>query len=163
MIRGHVMRTILVVTSLVIIIGVALMAWSLAMARRDVIVVNLNSDDPQLVGFDNFGLIPGQSCEYKIELKNRAMSGGDVRLQFLEREEKTLKEYAYIKVTAGDLVICDERMADIFDGEGVKLPVNFDNGENTELKIEYYLPLDVGNEAKNAEVVFDLLISMAGE
>ena len=35
--------------------------------------------------------------------------------------------------------------------------------ENTELKIVYYLPLEVGNEAKKAEAFFELLIKASNE
>ena len=50
-----------------------------------------------------------------------------------------------------------------FEKEKIVLPVDFDEGENTELKIVYYLPLDVGNEAKNAEAVFELLLTASNE
>jgi hypothetical protein len=162
MIREHWMRIILVIASIMIIVGVGIMAWVWLWSDRDVIVVKLDGD-PQMVGFERLGLIPGEECEYTIELKSRLAEENVVRLRFVEREKKTLPEYAYIKIMVGDRVICDERMADVFEGEDIQLPVNFSSGEGTELRIVYYLPLDVGNEAKNAEALFDLWLSVDGE
>ena len=68
-----------------------------------------------------------------------------------------------MKIVANGEVISDELLADAFEKEKIVLPVDFDEGENTELKIVYYLPLDVGNEAKNAEAVFELLLTASNE
>ena len=40
---------------------------------------------------------------------------------------------------------------------------DFRENKNTELKVIYYLPLDVGNEAKNAEAIFELQLTASNE
>ena len=96
-----------------------------------------------------------------IELKANSLLP---KLDFVDTdEEKTLKKYARVKIVADGEVISDELLADAFEKEKIVLPVDFDDKKNTELKIVYYLPLDVGNEAKNAEAVFELLLTASNE
>ena len=51
----------------------------------------------------------------------------------------------------------------VFEAENINLPVDFSEGKNTELKITYYLPIDIGNEAKNAEAIFELRFESSNE
>ena len=39
----------------------------------------------------------------------------------------------------------------------------FGEDKNTEFQIVYYLPIDVGNEAKNAEALFGLMLTASNE
>ena len=50
-----------------------------------------------------------------------------------------------------------------FDREEIVLPIDFSEKINTELTIIYYLPVEVGTEAKNAAADFDLKIRACGE
>jgi hypothetical protein len=68
-----------------------------------------------------------------------------------------------VKIISGDEVICDELLAKVFEDDDIVLPVDFAEDKNTELKIVYYLPVDIGNEAKNAEAVFELLLTASNE
>ena len=163
MVKSRFMRIVLIVASILIIVGIALMAWVMWFADRDVIVVKLKDDEAQSIPFEGFGLVPGESCEYALELRHDAAGTCEVRLQFVEHEEKALREFAYIKIVSRDRVLCDERMADLFEGDGIVIPVDFDTGANTELKIVYYLPIEVGNEAKGAEAVFELVLTACNE
>ena len=43
------------------------------------------------------------------------------------------------------------------------LPVHFDLLHNTELTVEYYMPIEIGNEAKNAEAHFELHLTASNE
>ena len=157
------MRIVLLALSILILAGVALLAWVLLFGDQDVIVVSLEDNKETSIQFEHLGLVPGESCEYDIRLQHNCAQSCQVRLQFVEAEEKTLKQFAFVKILAGETVVCDERMADVFDGEAIVLPVDFDAGINTELKIIYYLPLDVGNEAKYAEAIFELLLIAGNE
>ena len=54
-------------------------------------------------------------------------------------------------------------MTTVFAEEPIVIPVDFNTSINTELTIVYYLPLDVGNEAKKAEAVFELRLTASNE
>ena len=54
-------------------------------------------------------------------------------------------------------------LATAFEGEGIDLHVDLTRAKHQELIITYYMPLEVGNEAQNAEAIFDLLITATNE
>lgn len=140
------------------IVGVVILGVVLDNNRKaNLISVDVESDEPQLVKFERMGLVPGESCEYTIRFKGE--EDLNLILDFVEsEEEQSLKYFAFVKIIADDTVIIDELLADAFEHEEIELSVNFNEKRNTEISIIYYLPIEVGNEAKNAEADFDLVI-----
>lgn len=162
--KSKLMQIILVVGSALIIVGVSLMGWMLTTEDdRSVIEIQLKDGKTQSVEFEDLSLVPGEECEYTVKLERSDADQYDLKLDFVETEEKSLKNYARVKILANGEVVCDELLAAVFENEDIVLPVDFSEGRNTELKIVYYLPLDVGNEAKNAEAIFELLLTASNE
>ncbi len=160
MTKTKVMRIGLIVASVLIVFGVVLTAWTWATKdERNVIEVRLRDGETQTVKFENLCLIPGEECEYTLKLKSDGIEECDLTIDFVETQERTLKNFAYVRVKAGDTVICDDLMAKVFDGEAIILPVDFGSDKNAELTVTYYLPLDVGNEAQSAEAIFELRLT----
>ena len=158
------MHIMLIVGSVLIVGGIVLMSWMLATENdRDVIDVQLDEGKTQSVKFENLSLVPGQECEYTIRLEKVSMDECDLSLDFVETDEGELKKFARVKIIANGEVLCDEKLADAFEGESVVLPVDFGESKNTELKIVYYLPTEVGNEAKNATAAFELRLTASNE
>ena len=158
------MRLLLVVGSIMILIGVALMWWMAATARdRTVIKVDLAPDETQTLHFGELTLIPGEEVAYTVRLNSNKGSKYDLHLDFVELEDKTLKQYARVRIESEGEVVYDELLADAFGSEGVTFPVDFKASKHTSFIIAYYLPIDIGNEAENAEAVFDLLITASNE
>ena len=163
MLRSNFMRILLVAGSVLILIGVILMTWMLLTEDdRNVIVVNIDGKIPA-IKFESLKLIPGGECEYTITLKGDNAKEYEFFIDFAESEEKTLKHFARVKIISNNEVVYDELLADAFESEALKLPVDFNIDLNTELKIVYYMPLEVGNEAKNAEAKFELLLKAINE
>ena len=157
-------KIILIVGSVLIIVGVSLMAWILATEdERGIIEVKLEDGETETLSFESLALIPGEEVEYTIQLEKFNASKYDLELDFVETEEKTLKNYARVKIVADGEIVCDELLATAFENEKIVLPVDFEEDKNTELKIVYYLPIDVGNEAKNAEAIFELMLTASNE
>ena len=158
-------RLIAIVSSGMILIGLGLILLTVATKDdRNHIVVDLSGGKTQTVEFSELCLLPGGECSYNISLKNTTdASECDLILDFVELEEKLLKNFARVQILSKDTVICDELLATVFEDEGIVLPANFKTGDNTELTIVYYLPLDTGNEAKNAEAVFELRLTASNE
>ena len=163
--KSKLMRIILIAGSVLIIVGVSLMGWMLATEdERDVIEVKLEDGKTESLAFEDLTLVPGEECEYIIQLEKTSASKYDLELDFVDtNKEKTLKNYARVKILANGEVVRDELLATVFENEDIVLPVDFSEGKNTELKIVYYLPLEVGNEAKKAEAVFELLLTASNE
>jgi hypothetical protein len=158
------MRIVLIVGSVFILVGVSLLGWILTDDTEEgVIEVELKDGKTQTIEFENLSLVPGEECEYTIKLEKAGADKCDLNLNFVETEEKTLKNFAHVKIISGDEVICDELLAKVLEDDDIVLPVDFAEDKNTELKIVYYLPVDIGNEAKNAEAVFELLLTASNE
>lgn len=159
--RHKIMSAVLIVLSVLILIGLVLMGWMYASKGKNegLLEVKLEGGGTKALAFESLSLLPGESCEYTILLKKVSTSKYDLELDFIETEEKTLKNYAYVKLIAGDTVLCDELLATAFENDSITLPVDFDAGKNTEIRVVYYLPAEVGNEAKNAEAIFELRLT----
>ena len=161
--RLKIIRIIMVILSVLTLVGVGMMGWMLA-TREDREVVRIDLDeqiDP--IGFENLCLIPGESCTYTLRLKGDVAKKYDVHLQFVETEDKTLKHFAFIRIESNGAVLCDELMATVFEGEGIDLHVDLKKSKQQDIVITYYMPIEVGNEAQNAEAIFDLLITASNE
>ena len=165
MLKSETTRIILIVGSLLILVGVLLMGLMLAKEdERGLITIKLEEGKTESLAFENLALVPGEECEYVVKLEKAGASKYDLELDFVDTDdEKTLKNYARVKILANGEAICDELLADAFEKEKIVLPVDFDEGKNTELKIVYYLPFEVGNEAKKAEAVFELQLKASNE
>ena len=157
MTRNIIIRSLIAVGSLLIIVGVSLIGWmNSTSADKNQITVEVEEGNTESVEFKNFELVPGSSCEYTIKFNGERARQYDVTLDFVEKEDKALKNFAYVKIISNNEIIYDRLLADAFEDDVLEVSVDFDNNENTELKIVYYLPIEVGNEAKNAEAVFEL-------
>ena len=158
-------RVLLIPMSILIIIGVILIGWYvIASERINSITVRLDEGETQLVEFKHIGLIPGEQCEYKITVKGK--HDFVMRLDFIEHddpEKNNLKDFAFVKIISNGETILDELLVYAFDREEIVLPIDFSEKINTELTIIYYLPVEVGNEAKNAAADFDLKIRACEE
>ena len=162
---NRVLRVLLVFISLLILASVLMTVWIHAKkAEKDVIKVKFSDGETEVVKVENLHLTPDGSCEYVIELKNDYLSTYNLILDFVDSAEgKTLKNYARVKIVSDGAVVYDELLATAFNNDGILLPVQFSTGKNEQLKIVYYLPLEVGNEAKNAEAVFEVLLTATNE
>ena len=111
------------------------------------------------IEFEGLKMVPGDSVEYKLAFKGRDAKEYNVNLNFADVDpDGTLKNFIRVKILSGETELYDELLADAMDGKTLGLKVNFKKAENTELKLVYYMPLEVGNEAKLATSDFRLNI-----
>ena len=164
MIKRRVMNTVLVLACILIIIGVLLSGWNLENAKnKDVIKVFLKDGETEIVSFDGLGLVPGASCEYIVKFVGDGALSCDVGFNFVELSGAVLKDYARVKILANGEVLYDELLATAFQHGDFSLQVDFPNKVNTELNFVYYLPIEVGNEVKNADAFFELHLTAENE
>ncbi len=167
MTKSRLMQVILIAASALIIVGVGLLGWMSATSdEKNVMKIELEAGETESIEFESLRLVPGASCEYVIKLKEDYSDQYDLTLDFAEKEEnkeKTLKKYARVRILSKEEVIYDELLATAMEAESIILPVDFKEDQNTELTVLYYLPLEVGNEAKNAEAIFELLLTASNE
>lgn len=166
MTRNRLMRILLIIISVLILIGVVLMRCTPNSLNADgsVIDVLLSDGKTQIIAFENLSMVPGEVCEYIVRLQHSEAEQCSVSLDFREKDgEQALKYFVRVQIISGEEMICDELLADVFQKGKLVLPVDFVANTNTELKILYVMPIEVGNEAKNAETVFELRIRASNE
>lgn len=164
--RSVTLRIVLVLASMLILVGVTLIGWIVATSDdRDVVMVKLDAGESQTLTFEEQDMVPGSVCEYDIELRKENARKYDLSIDFIDKvEEMTLKNYVRVRVVANDdVVVCDDLLATAIEKDDITLPVDFDEEKNTNFKVIYYLPVNVGNEAKNAEAVFELVLTAVNE
>jgi len=154
------MSIILVVISILIIVGVILMWWMLThQGQRSLYNVQLDVGQTVTIPFKDVALVPGGEFEYVIRFDQASSSEYDLTLDIVERESDGLEQYARIKLFADGELLGDELLKNIFEGGLFVIPVDFSEEDSMKLKIVYYLPEDIGNEAKNTKSVFDLVFT----
>ena len=157
-------QVLAIVGSVLILFGIALMCWILLTEEeRNVIEVQLECGETETIEFAELSLVPGEECEYTIKLGRFGADRYDLSLDFVETEDRTLKDFARVRVYADGELVSDELLRDAFENEDIVLPINYATKQNTELTIVYYLPLDVGNAAKRASAVFELRLKASNE
>ena len=144
-----------------ILAGSGLMAYFVANPDRgDVISVDLGKKSGDTVTFDDLSLLPGESAEYEILLGGDVKSDCDVSLKFAESGNKDLKKFVYAKIEYNGKNVYGKDMLldELFKADAVTFPCELSNGEDHIIKITYYMPVEVSNEAENAEADFVLKI-----
>lgn len=158
------MRIILLVICGLLLISVFLVMWMHREGElENVIEVRIREESVETVEFETLCLIPGEQCTYTISLTSEEAKKFDLTLDFVETEEKTLKNFAFVRIEFNEQVIYDKLLAEAFEDTEILLPVEFKQNSNTELVVIYYLPEEVGNEAQNAEAIFELQIIASNE
>ena len=107
--------------------------------------------------------MPGGECEYTVKLAKSRVDKFDLNFDFVETGDGALKNYARVKIMVHDNVVYDDLLASTLENKNIRLSVDLDEDKNNEFRIVYYLPLDVGNEAKNAEALFGLILTASNE
>ena len=162
--KSKLMQIILIVGSILIIVGVSLMTWMLATEDdRNVIRVQIDEGESKPVKFEALTMVPGDECEYSVKLVKGGTNKFDLKFDFEETGDGTLKNYARVKIIVRDNVVYDDLLVNTLENKNILLSVDFGEDKNTEFQIVYYLPIDVGNEAKNAEALFDLMLTASIE
>lgn len=161
--KKKIINIALIVLSVMILLGVGLTVYLLN-TDKSVIRVSVNPNEEQSVSFEELSLCPGESCSYTLVLDSDVSDRCQVTLNFDDQEPtQTLKQYAYIRMEQDGEVLCDELLATVFQRESTVLTMDFFDGAKREIKISYYIPEDVGNEAQNAEATFDLHIALTND
>ena len=155
------LRITLAMSSILMIILILILSFVvIPSSRKDVIKIKLDDGEKESVRFEHVTLIPGGSCEYNVKfVRNGSNRGYNLHVNFVEIEDKNLKEFARVKILSGDEIIYDNLLADAYEDGELVVPISFVEERSVEFTVSCYLPLEIGNEAKNAEAVFELQLT----
>ncbi len=143
-----------------VVIGIALIIWMLLnpILRNNVIRVDVEDNGEKIVKFESLNIVPGSSDEYTIKLQTEVASTYQISLDFIEEEDLGLKEFVYVKIQMGNEVLCDKLLKDVFTGEPITFECKMELRKKYDLEVTYYMLESVGNEAKNTQTTFDVVI-----
>ena len=131
--------------------------------ERNNIEVYLFDGKTQIIEFESLSLVPGDECGYRVVLKDEHDDQYKLELDFIQGEESTLQNFARVKFVSSGVVLYDDLLSNAIENEDMILNVDFEKNKNTVIDIIYYLPLETGNEAKNAVAVFELHLKAYNE
>ncbi len=163
MTTNKLVRIALIVLSITLLLGVGLSIALLVPREENIIRVDLENGEDTLIEFKQLSLTPGAECSYTLLLSTETDDEFDITFTFTETDDSPLKEYVYVKITDGEETIYELLLSDLLDGESLHMTRRLEKREAHPIVITYYLPQDVGNEAQDAEAVFDLHISASNE
>lgn len=142
------------------VIGIVLIIWMIfnPILRNNVIKIEVEDRGEKIVEFKNLNIIPGSKEQYTIRLGTEVESEYEITFDFIEQEDLGLKEYVYVKIEVEDEVICDKLLKEVFEDEAIKFNCKLETKKRYDIEITYYMLESVGNEAKNTESTFELVI-----
>ncbi len=164
MTKNTFMRISMIASSALILVGVALTVYfSVAFNNRRVIKIDVEPDEIHSVEFKELFLIPGQEEEYILSLKSDIKEKYNAEIIFDEIADGKLKNFARARIELNDEVIFDDSLASLLDGDKITLSIDPKKNPAKQIKITYYLPAEVGNDAQDTTSDFELLISISNQ
>lgn len=161
--KKTIINIMLIVMCVMILLGVGLSVYFLT-ADKHIIKVGIEPDTTKSIRFEELHLRPGESCEYTLSLSSEYEQAYRLSVCFEDQDPAlTLKNYAYVRMETDGEVLCDDRLSEMFEGETIELMLDFTDGETNDIKIIYYMPEDVGNEAQSTEANFKLFVTATNE
>ena len=119
----------------------------------------IENGETEVLEFEHFGLVPGESTQYNLYLSTDDGPTKHVTLEFAEAEDSPLADFVRVKVLVNDEEACDELLADLLSGQEITCNADLSSIGELKITIVYYMPDSVGNEAENAEASFNLYIT----
>lgn len=163
--QNVVMRVVLIVACVILAMGAVLTGYMLMnLDSRDIIDVELDEHGSATVEFTSEGMKPGDTQEYVMAISSELPGDCILTLDFEETQDGVLKDHLYVTVEVKGEVVCNRLLADLLDNDEVlSVPCKISKTEDLEIKVKYSLPLETGNEAKNASVDYLLHITLSNE
>ncbi len=160
---------IVLTACLLVIIGAAgftgYLMWY-AENRDDAIQVGLDGDG-EVVEFRDLEMHPGDSAEFDLAITHEVEGECQLTLDFIDSAPaevtNNLKEYIKVIIIFNGEKIYEEDLTKAIDAELAPIDCVLDEKEPVEMKIIYLMPIEVGNEAENAEAFIDLAIKVSNE
>lgn len=120
---------------------------------KENVEVVINGDLSETFKANIYGLYPGKTLDYNININNKKSKNYEIRMKFHTSDGGLLSDYILVDIKTNDMSI-QKNLTELLNGEEVFL------GENAStITISYTMPKEVGNESQGTSVSFliDLL------
>lgn len=157
---------LMIALCVLILVGTGITAYSLLNPTKGTTMIRLDLTEGaggKIVTFSDLTMIPGESSKYCLLLSSEVEDEFEITLHFSEIDDKLLKEFAYVRIENGDELLCDKRLSEVLLGEPLTCTRKLSNKTEADIRITYYLPEDVGNEAQGTAAEFELMITASND
>lgn len=134
------------------------------MLTRDDVEYSFNIEidgEEEVLEFTGLGLIPGGEVSYTAAIHDALNIDSDIYLVFDAEEPQPLADYVYAKVIVDGEVLCDRLLSALLARDSTTISCHLPKGGMQEIEIIYYMPIDVGDEAKNAKASFSIIVTVS--
>lgn len=159
------MRIVLIIMSVFLLAGAVLTGYMLLnLDSRDIINVDIGRTGASAVDFSALQMKPGDSKEYVLSIGSELPGDCVMTIDFTETDDGKLKDFVYVVVEANGKVLCDKLLRDLFEAEEpIELDCKINKYERFDVKVKYYMPIEVDNSAKNTHSDFMIKITVSNE
>lgn len=157
-------RFFLVILSLMILIGVGLVIIMYYFGHEGTLIkLDIQYEEPKRVEFDSFAMVPGGETEYIINPYRYKPGVYDLSFDFIDNDTSTnvFDESVCVRIEFEGKVYCDMPLSELFNSDNIVLTLDMRETVLKDVKIVYYIPLEVGNEIQGAVADFDLFVMAA--
>lgn len=156
---------VLIVMSVFILAGIALTGYMLLnLDSRDIINVEIGESGETAIDFSELTLNPGDSKEFTLSVGSELPGDCTMTIEFFENGDGVLKDYVYVVLEANGEELCDCSLTELFNREEpIELPCVMSKTEKFDVKVKYYMPLEVDNAAENADCDFVINLTVSNE
>ena len=120
----------------------------------ETVVVSVDGVAEKTLTVDGLEIYPGETRECIVFLKSELSGGFDATLTFEEFEDDGLKSFIDVKVFISNAQVYEGTLEDLLSCKSVTFRVNLDNVTATQLKIQYLMDVNVGDDAQGATASF---------
>lgn len=158
-------RVVLIVMSVFLLAGAVLTGYMLLnLDSRDIINVDIGRTGASAVDFDALQINPGESKEYILSIGSELPGDCVMTIDFTETDDGKLKDYVFVVVEANGKVLCDTLLRNLFESEEpLQLDCKMTKTDRFDVKVKYYMPIEVDNSAKNTHSDFMIKITVSNE
>ena len=125
----------------------------------NIIDIDIEDGECEKIEFNRFHILPGESCSYVLRLNMKAAGDYALNLDFERVSSHNLEKYLNVKILVGGRTLCDIPLFELFSEESRGIKYLMSSGLPESIKIIYYIPEEVGNEAQGAYTTFNLNIT----
>ena len=159
--RDTIITWVMAILCLLCLVAVGITAYMILTDRGDFFFSIEVDGQEDMLEFESVGLIPGGEASYTVELEGKLDFASTLNLRFVADEDQPLADFVYAKVYIDGNLQCDELLSALLQRSKTVIYCPLSRGETREVKITYYMPIDVGDDAKRTEASFLLYISMS--
>lgn len=161
--RHTAINIMLIAVSVLALVGSCVTGYLLTQSEdSEILTLTVKDGMHETVEFENFCIAPGEESLYEVLLRPALASSYTLTMRFELCGEDTLAPFLFAEIE-----LDGERIAlpltELLAGKAVSRTVKVDGERAVPLRLRYYIPAEVGNEAQATALDFLLEITASSE